>query len=322
MNRFLTIFALIGLAGCQSAAPLQFALIGDNPYQEYNFPKYRRMINDINRTDGIAWVVHVGDMKDGTASCDDDNLKSILEINQAFRVPFVLTPGDNDWFDCSREAAGGYDRYERLVRLREIFYSDPVDLPLVRQSDSPDYPDYVENVYWVHGDVIFATVHIVGVTGQEGGIDIHNAVTEAAVAWVDSVFAKAESMNARGVFIATQADIYPITSEPYLLGLFCPKCPKVRPFYETVHEALLQQTRRYRKPVVLAVGDTHIFRVDKPLYDGEHLVEHFTRVETFGEGQVHWVRVMVDPASREVFSFHQEIIAENVGVGWSESDRE
>tara|TARA_R110002096_G_scaffold358509_1_gene551581 strand:- start:336 stop:539 length:204 start_codon:yes stop_codon:yes gene_type:complete len=66
--------------------------------------------------------------------------------------------------------------------------------------------------------------------------------------------------------------------------------------------------------VVLAVGDTHIFRVDKPLYraDGT-LVENFTRVETFGHPNVHWVRVRVDPSERSLFTFRQELVPENVG---------
>ena len=96
----------------------------------------------------------------------------------------------------------------------------------------------------------------------------------------------------------------------------------MRPYYETFHEALIENLRRFDKPVVLAVGDTHIFRVDKPIYDNGKLIEHFTRVEAFGEDQVHWVRVTVDIRSREVFSFHQEIIPENRGVGWAAGDRE
>lgn len=63
---------------------------------------------------------------------------------------------------------------------------------------------------------------------------------------------------------------------------------------------------------MLAMGDTHIFRVDKPLYDGGQLVEHVTRVEGFGEDQVHWVRIEVYPDSSDVFSVRQEVIAENI----------
>jgi hypothetical protein len=72
---------------------------------------------------------------------------------------------------------------------------------------------------------------------------------------------------------------------------------------------------------VLTVGDAHVFRVDKPLYDAADLITNFTRVESFGEAQVLWVRVVVDPATNHVFEFHQEIIPNSVGVGWSEYDR-
>ena len=69
-------------------------------------------------------------------------------------------------------------------------------------------------------------------------------------------------------------------------------------------------------PVVLAVGDTHVFRVDKPLYSADTglLIENFTRVEPFGHPYVHWVRVRVDPLSDEVFSFQQQIVEDNVGA--------
>ena len=74
----------------------------------------------------------------------------------------------------------------------------------------------------------------------------------------------------------------------------------------------MSAARRYTRPIVLAVGDTHVFRVDKPLYDGKALVTHFTRVESFGEDEVHWVRVVVRPETRHVFEFQQVIIPENL----------
>ena len=71
---------------------------------------------------------------------------------------------------------------------------------------------------------------------------------------------------------------------------------------------------RIRRTGGVAVGDTHIFRVDKPLYDPAtgRLVDNFTRVETFGNPLVHWVRVVVDPDTPSVFSFHQQMVAANV----------
>ena len=40
--------------------------------------------------------------------------------------------------------------------------------------------------------------------------------------------------------------------------------------------------------------------------------ENFTRVETFGGPNSHWVRVIVDPKDPQLFSYRQEIVRENV----------
>ena len=320
---------LLMIASCQSTEPprLQFALIGDNPYQDFNEPKYERMINRINDHGGLSFVVHVGDLKASTITCSNEVFQSLFELNQQFKIPFILTPGDNDWFDCKRESAGGWDRRERLARFRDVFYPTPgvtggQPRQVTTQALSPGFPAFVENVYWQEQGVIFATLHIVGLTMQEGGLDIHAELMDAALAWLDVVFDAARQQHARGVFLATQTDPYLFTTARGLLKFLCADCPFVRPGYEALNEALLGHAENFLNPIVLAVGDTHIFRVDKPLYNGDHLVEHFTRVETFGDPNVHWVRVVVNPQANQLFEFHQEIIPENRGAGWNPMDRE
>ena len=74
----------------------------------------------------------------------------------------------------------------------------------------------------------------------------------------------------------------------------------------------------FRKPVAYVHGDSHYFRVDKPLLDslGRRL-ENFTRIETFGDNQgngtndVQWIRVSVDIRNGEVFSFQPQIVPSN-----------
>ena len=315
----LMVLAAILLGGCQSqpgpsSQSTQFAIIGDNPYADYARERYERMIDRINANTNVDWVVHVGDMKDGVGDCSDASLESLYMLNQQFRAPFMVTPGDNDWFDCKREQSGGYDRLDRLDKLREIFYTAPTGLSVVSQRDtSVIYRDFVENVYWMDNGVLFANVHLIGTSGEEGGLGLHFDVQDAAIEWVRTVFDVAQEMNAAGVFIATQADIYPFSGDPGWLRSLCIRCAVVRPLYEPFHEALVAEAFQFTKPILLAVGDTHVFRVDKPMYDGDQLVEHFTRVEAFGEDQVHWVRVVVKPDTPQVFHIYQEIIPENTG---------
>jgi hypothetical protein len=39
--------------------------------------------------------------------------------------------------------------------------------------------------------------------------------------------------------------------------------------------------------------------------------EHFTRIETFGDPDTHWVRITIDPSKPELFTIEPEIVPEN-----------
>ena len=70
----------------------------------------------------------------------------------------------------------------------------------------------------------------------------------------------------------------------------------------------------FPRPVVSVHGDSHYFRIDKPLLGSRsrRRIENFTRVETFGETDNHWLRVTVTPANPNVFVFDQRIVTANV----------
>jgi len=55
-------------------------------------------------------------------------------------------------------------------------------------------------------------------------------------------------------------------------------------------------------------GDTHNFKMDKPLSKPNQLLPNFTRVETFGSPNLHWVKVTVNPASANVFQIEPVIV--------------
>jgi hypothetical protein len=82
--------------------------------------------------------------------------------------------------------------------------------------------------------------------------------------------------------------------------------------------AVRNEVIAFKKPVVYVHGDSHYPRVDKPFLNtlGQRL-ENFTRVETFGDNQpngtndVNWLKVMVDPNSREVFAYQTQIVPAN-----------
>jgi hypothetical protein len=52
--------------------------------------------------------------------------------------------------------------------------------------------------------------------------------------------------------------------------------------------------------------------VDRPLVDSQgQMLENVTRVETFGDNRVHWVKALIDPQSRDAFAFQPQIVPAN-----------
>jgi hypothetical protein len=88
--------------------------------------------------------------------------------------------------------------------------------------------------------------------------------------------------------------------------------------YQLFLVTLRDEVIAFRRPVAYVHGDSHYYRVDKPLLDplGRRL-ENFTRVETFGNNAANgtndaqWIKVTVTPNSREVFSYQAMIVPGN-----------
>ena len=255
-----------------------------------------------------------------TVTCSDEIIRARFDLYQRFQAPFVFTPGDNDWCDCGKEAAGSFDEYERLGILRGLFFPEPGvttggrAMEVQSQSEAAGFEEFVENSMWVKNDVVFSTVHLVAMTRPPTDPDRARRRMDAALAWISKTFQLATELNSPGVFIATQADPWIFSGLPELIQWICPDCAQPRAGLERLYTALEEESVAFARPVVLALGDTHVFRVDKPLYSSETdlLIENFTRVETFGHPYVHWIRVRVDPSDGEVFTFEQEIVEANL----------
>lgn len=79
--------------------------------------------------------------------------------------------------------------------------------------------------------------------------------------------------------------------------------------FEDLLEALAEESSSFERPVLLLHGDTHVYRLDKPLVNppgDAPVVRNLTRVETFGSPDVGWVRVTVEPRDPELFTVTPE----------------
>jgi hypothetical protein len=62
-------------------------------------------------------------------------------------------------------------------------------------------------------------------------------------------------------------------------------------------QGLQELAQAFRQPILLLHGDSHTYRVDRPLRDANgHPVEHLTRIECYGAPMTQsWVRIAYDP---------------------------
>jgi hypothetical protein len=137
----------------------------------------------------------------------------------------------------------------------------------------------------------------------------YQARDAANISWLHDSFALAKSRGLRGVMVVIQADMSFDLPETETFN----ERTQVPGFdgYNNTIAALIAETRDFAGQVVLVHGDTHFFKEDKPLVDQAHLVPNFTRLETFGSPNVHWVKVTVDPRSRNLFRFEPMIVPGN-----------
>jgi hypothetical protein len=283
------------------------------------------LIADMNAQD-LAFTAHDGDLKDGSSTCSDDKYHDFKASLNTLRAPAVFTPGDNDWTDCDRASAGGYDANERLAFERRVFFSTPYTLGQRRMREEVQRAPYVENRRWTLGGVTYATLDVQGscnnLCGDDPDPSEYAGRNAADIEWLHGTFAEAEREHSAAVMIVWQADpgwdatdaTRTVVRDPQTLA----ETDGQPDGYHDLLTALRDETVAFRRPVAVVHGDSHYFRIDKPFLDAQgRRLENFTRVETFGDHQengdndVQWLKVTVDPDSREVFSFQPQIVPAN-----------
>jgi hypothetical protein len=324
-----------GLPGERRAA-YAIGLWGDLPYSpEQATVGVPNLIADMN-AQKLAFTAHDGDLKAGSGRCDDQVYLDSLAYFEALDAPVIFTPGDNDWTDCDRPAAGNFNSLERLDYERRLFFSSETTLGrrVMRQEVQSDPwclgvagpTRCVENRRWDLGGVTYATLNVQGSCNNlcDTAPDAAEfaARNAANVAWLRQTFAHATARGSAAVMLITQANPGWDQSDPTRAPLRDPRTlaqtDGLLDGFRTYLTALRAAVIAFRKPVAYVHGDSHYFRIDKPFLDaGGRRLENFTRVETFGNNQgngtndVHWLKVVVDVKSREVFSYEPQIVPGN-----------
>jgi hypothetical protein len=324
------VLCLAACANTQNATPgaYSFGLWGDMPYKKAgDEPRLPAVLQSLNQSD-IAFSIYDGDIKDGSSKCTDEVYADALRMFGSLARPVVYVPGDNEWTDCHRNNNGGYDALERLAHLRTVMYPtlDSLGqsrLPLEHQGKATG-DKFVENVRFSHGPVVFVGMNVPGSnnnvvlnarecshksarTAQQ--CDAANAEAlerdAANLAWMQQSFQMATEKGARGVVLVIQADPgfdWPETEDADESLL--PEFSGYRNFMRQVEK----QTAAFKGEVLLVHGDTHFFKIDKPLYSPTRLLPNFTRLQTFGSPSLHWVKVRVSPQGGPLFQIEPVIV--------------
>lgn len=326
--------------------PYAIGLWGDLPYSDLQATVgVPNLIADMNRQH-LAFSVHDGDLKtgNGAPTCNDAMYLRGLGYLNALEAPAMFTPGDNDWTDCDRPNNGKFNSLERLTHERQLFFSTPFSLGQrhLRQdvqaeplclgiTDAVSLTKVlmrcVENRRWTVGGVTYATLNIQGscnnLCGDAPDTEEYTARNRANIAWMEDTFKEANTRGSAAVMIISQGDPGFSQSEfdaPQRNPISLAQTDGNPDGFQEFLLALRTQVIAFGKPVDYVHGDSHYFRIDKPLLDapGGRRIQNFTRIETFGDhaeadnADVQWVKVFVDARSPEVFAYQPQLVPGNV----------
>lgn len=293
-----------------------FVALGDMPYNlPGDYAKFDRLIATINAMKP-AFTLHMGDIKSGGVPCSDEILKKSYDQIRTFAGALVYTIGDNEWTDCHRKSAGGFDPRERLAKVREMFFATPNkslgQKPIDIESQAqimPEYSTFVENARFAKNGVQFISVHVVGSNNGFEAEDPEAAKEffprdKANIAWIRASFARAKESNAKAAVIFMQAEFdqarFPNGSMPRQSG------------FTHVLDAIEAGAKEFGKPVLVINGDEHFIELTPLRNSRGKPIPNVLRLMVYGDGDVHAIRVLVDPDSAGVFGFVPLIIPENL----------
>lgn len=323
-----------------SDRPVTVAVIGDWPYNKLLLDNAHLLINSINEDDKVSRVIHVGDIHAGSMPCTSADVLPPIPLSnpgynqkvyfqfQQFNKPVIYTPGDNEWTDCqkSKQFKSG-DPLKELASLRSQFFAKP-GLTLGKETQvlsqaqhfDPAYPtdaQFVENVMWQQGKVVFVTLNVPGSNNDTlpWADTFSNPLaqtqevaerTSADFRWLDAAFQMAKKEHARAVVIGIQADMWDpaaITATTNELSNYTPIVQKLADLVED-----------FGAPVLLLNGDSHVYGSDQPLADQSsstgsihhtQSVPNLTRITVQGSTTApsEWLRLTIDPRNNQPFNW-------------------
>jgi hypothetical protein len=231
---------------------------------------------------------------------------------QRSEKPVVYVPGDNEWTDCHRQSNGNFNTQERLHFLRQHAFEQAHALGKttfqVRQQSKHPYP---EHLMWTQGTTLFLSLNIPGSnndmlnpksrnTTDTQVMQLLKARDQAIDAWLGEAEALFENEATRPTETVIAIQGNPID------GSGGNSSDTAKNGYAVFMTRLVKYINTTKRPVLLAHGDTHRFKWDKPSLEQfggtPNTNALFYRVEGWGHPFMNaWVQVKVQPGSELPF---------------------
>ena len=279
---------LVLLGGSSAASAERFVIFGD---LQDSSPEGRQadaeLIERINEIDP-AFSVYTGDIKEADSPCTDELFATMRAVFDRHQSPLIFTPGDNEWTDCWRQPAGGFSATERKTAVVSMFTAPGKSLGqqtlTIEQQEGQR-----ENARWRWNDIVFLTLHMTGSNNnfqQRGDAIAEHQLRDAFNAiWLEESEAAASDAAGLILFINANPQWNARWWEPTGFDRF--------------RAQLAEIAADFQGQIVVAHGDTHMFRIDKPFLRAPEV----TRVEVFGPPQRGAVIVDLSPHTPELFRF-------------------
>lgn len=270
-----------------AAEGLRFLVFGDAPYKRMEIERLNDTVAPAIGNDEASFLIHVGDFKRGKETCTETLIDTRYEQLMKLRPGRVFyTPGDNEWTDCDRPGLlPSLSELKQLKDLRSLIEDRPMQLPASwHHTTQTNFP---ENARWTQGNVIFATVHMVGTNNGreqillddvETTLDLVDARDQANRIWLKAAFDAAGESDSGAVVIATHANVTKSAGSAPCSDSLRIRCDAFAEFVDQ----LLRHAAGFKKPVLLVHGDTHPFCLDKEL--GGDSAPKLWRLNALGDG--------------------------------------
>ncbi|MCP5425871.1 MAG: hypothetical protein H6970_12510 [Gammaproteobacteria bacterium] len=272
-----------------------FVALADRPCHKKELSKLENLIGVVNSLQP-SFLLHVGGNATASLAKSEKRLYKIHSFFHRFHCPVIFTPGEREWVDAK-------DPFACLELARTLFHHVSKDfsetlLNFSRQAARNDNQKLVENVRWVHGHVLFLTLHTVGSNNNLGRGKAFNTDfthrNKANLSWLDAGFSLALEQNLKGIVICTHADLWSSQGNNSGNG------------YLQTLQRIRHWIKQFSGSVLVVHGERDSLLIDQPLTVSPHrtrTIENMLRIGVPG-GMGQGVAIGVDVRLPGLFSVH------------------